>query len=113
MPEESFTATTGTQVGHCTSQSIPRALLPQSCLDLMTRTGWWADILMAQSLMDSSSKRRTASSSSIIRDQSSHRLTESMTAGLSVVGTSMVPELPTDSWLGSPAHRRHKQRGRK
>ena len=33
--------------------------------------------------------------------------------GLSVVVTSMLPALPTDSWLASEAHRRHNRRERK
>ncbi len=33
--------------------------------------------------------------------------------GLSVVVMSMLPALPTDSWLASQAHRRQKRRGRK
>ena len=36
-----------------------------------------------------------------------------MTRGLSVVVTSMLPALPTDSWLASQAHRRQLRRERK
>ena len=50
---------------------------------------------------------------SIFPDRPLHRLTESMTKGLSVAVTSMLPALPTDSWLASKAHHRHKQRARK
>src|SRR5260370_494104 len=60
--------------------------------------------------MDSSLSRQTNFSLSIIPDRPLHRLTESMTRGLSVVVTSMLPALPTDSWLASQAHRRQKRR---
>src|SRR6266496_4342387 len=63
--------------------------------------------------MGSSLSRQTASSLSIIPGQPLHRLTESMTKDLSVVDTSMVPALPTDSWLASQAHRRQMRRARK
>ena len=45
---ESFTATTGMPMGRCTSRSILRAPLGQSCLDLTIGTGWWADMRTAQ-----------------------------------------------------------------
>src|ERR1043166_8210562 len=64
-------------------------------------------------LMDSSLSRQIISSLSIFPDQPLHRLAVSMTRGLSVVVTSMLPALPTDSWLASKAHRLHKQRGSK
>ena len=60
--------------------------------------------------MDSSLSRQTVSSLSIIPAQPSHRLTESMSRGLSLVVTSMLPALPTDSWLASEAHRRQMRR---
>src|SRR6266487_638357 len=64
-------------------------------------------------LMDSSLSRQTDFSLSIIPDQPLHRLTESMTGGLSLVVTSMLRALPTDSWLASQAHRRQNRRGQK
>src|SRR6476661_6282541 len=63
--------------------------------------------------MDSTFCRQTTSSLSIIPDRPSRRLTESMTRALSVVVTSMLPALPTDSLLASEAHRRQLRRGRK
>jgi hypothetical protein len=98
----------------CTSRSILRAPLPQSCLDLTIGTGWWADMRTAQArLMDFSLSRQTNFSLSIIRDRPLHRSTESMTKGSSVAVTSMLPALLTDSWRPSEAHRRHRQRARK
>jgi hypothetical protein len=90
------------------------APLEQSCLGLAIETGRWADMGTAQArLMDSSLSRQTTSPLSTIPGQPLHRLTESTLRGLSVVVTSMLPALPTDSWLASEAHRRQKRRGRK
>ena len=70
-------------MGRCTSRSILRAPLRQSCLDLTIGTGWWADMRTAQArLMDSSLSRQTNSPLSIIPDRPLHRLTESMTKGV-------------------------------
>ena len=63
--------------------------------------------------MESSFFRQTNFRRSIIPDPPLHRLTESMTRELSVVVTSMLPALLTDSWLASQADRRQKQRARK
>jgi hypothetical protein len=49
--------------------------------------------------MDSSLSRQTVSSLSISPGQLLHRLTESVRRDLSVVVTSMLPALPTDSQL--------------
>ena len=38
----------GRAMGRCTSRSILRAPLRQSCLELTIRTGWWADMRTAQ-----------------------------------------------------------------
>ena len=46
--QESFTATTGIPMGRCTSRSIPRAPLGQSCLEITIGTGWWADMRTPQ-----------------------------------------------------------------
>src|SRR5215467_11653615 len=63
----------------CTSRSIPRALLGQSCLEITIGTGWWADMRTPQArLMDSSLSRETIFSLSIIPGQPLHRLTESV-----------------------------------
>ena len=87
-----------TPMGRCTSRSILRAPLGQSSLDLTIGTGWWADMRTAQaSLMDSSLSRQTVSSPSIIPGQPLRRLTESVRRDLSVVVTSMLPALPTES----------------
>ena len=56
--------------------------------------------------------RQINSSLSIFPGRPLHRLTESMTKGLSAVVTSMLPA-PTDSWLASEAHRRRLRRERK
>jgi hypothetical protein len=56
--------------------------------------------------MDSSLSRQTFFSLSIIPGQPLHRLTGSMRRDLSVVVTSMLPALPTESWLASEAYRR-------
>src|SRR5436190_23108659 len=63
--------------------------------------------------MDSSLSRLTNFPPSIIPDRPLHRLTESMTRDLSAVVTSMLPALPTESWLASQAYRRQKRRARK
>src|SRR5206468_10768366 len=63
--------------------------------------------------MDSSLSRLTNFPPSIIPDRPLHRLTESMTRDLSAVVTSMLPALPTESWLASEAYRRQMRRGRK
>ena len=112
--QESFTASTGTPVGRCTSRSILRAPLRQSCLDLTIGTGWWADMRTAQArLMDSSLFRQINLPLSIIPARPLHRLTESMTKGLSLVVMSMLPALLMDSWLASEAHRRQLRPERK
>src|SRR5438094_8979808 len=112
--QESFTVTTGTPMGRCTSRSILRAPLRQSCLGLTIETGWWADMRTPQArLMDSSLSRQTNFPLSIIPDRPLHRLTESMTPDLSAAVTSMLPALLTDSWLASEAYRRQMRRARK
>src|SRR2546429_9901762 len=63
--------------------------------------------------MDCSLSRLTNFPPSIIPDRPLHRLTESMTRDLSVVVTSMLPALPTESWLASEAYRRQMRRARK
>src|SRR6266513_347884 len=98
MDQESFTVSTGTPMGLCTSLSILRAPLGRSCLDLTIGTGWWADMRTAQvRLMDYFFSRLTASLRSIIRCQLLHRLPESMTVELFAVVTSMLPASPTES----------------
>src|SRR5438552_1793203 len=80
----------------------------------MIGTGWWADMRTAQArLMDSSLFRQINLPLSIFPARPLHRLTESMTKGLSLVVTSMLPGSPTDSWLASEAHRRQMRRARK
>src|SRR5882724_3763150 len=113
-PRQSFTASTGTSMGRCTSRSILQAPLGQSCLALTIRTGWWADMETAQAQpMGSSFFRQTNFLLSIIPARPLHRLTESMTRDLSAVVTSMLPALLTDSWLASEAYRRQMRRARK
>src|SRR4029077_16156890 len=98
MSQESFTATTGTPMGRCTSRSILRAPLGQYCLEITIGTGWWADMRTPQEiLIDSSLSRQTISSHSIFRAPPSHRLTESVRREISVVVTPMLLALPTDS----------------
>src|SRR5213593_585514 len=98
-------------MGRCTSRSIPRAPLGQSCLALTIGTLWWADMRTPQAqLMDSSLSRQTNFPLLIIPDRPLHRLTESMTGDLSAVVTSMLPALLTDSWLASEAYRRQMRR---
>jgi hypothetical protein len=100
-------------MGRCTSRSILRAPLGQSCLELTIGTGWRADMRTAQArLMDSSLSRQAHLSLSIFPDRLLHRLTESVRREISVVVTSMLLESPTDSWLAPQAHPREIRRAR-
>ena len=76
----------------------PSGSVGQSCLDLTIGTGWWADMRTAQArLMDSSLSRQTTSSLTIFPGQRSHRLTELVRKGISLVVSSTLPALLTDS----------------